>query len=130
MQDNKNGGGFSTWLARTMELRGVSGRQIARALKKDEGQVSQWKNGKSVPSTEECLRLGTILEVESPLRLLVNAGIISDEMAAHMGLKPLPIPEYDPERERMKKKIKSMAPREAWDGMLDAWEQTRKEQRR
>jgi hypothetical protein len=122
--------GFAQWLARTMELQGVSGRQIAKALGKDDSQVSGWKNPNkpSVPSTEECLRLGTILKVQSPMRLLVNAGHISEDLAREMGLKPLPIPKYDPEKERMIKKIKATgAPREAWDDMLQAWESSRKE---
>lgn len=115
--------GFSKWLAPTMELRGVSGRQIARALRKDEGQVSGWKNGKSVPNPDECLRIGAMLEVEDPVRLLVNAGHISDEMAKKMGKSPLPPPAYDPERERKLRKIKATgAPREVWDTMIAEWE--------
>jgi hypothetical protein len=123
-----NGKGFGEWLSRQMALQGVSGKQIAKTLGKDQGTISSWKTGKAAPTNaDDCLRLGTILKVESPLRLLINAGIISREVAKEMGLKPLPIPDYNPERERVIKKIKNAFPREDWDAMINAWESNRKE---
>lgn len=93
---------FGQWLDLTLMNRGLSGREVARALKVTDGAVSKWRQGVSVPHMDTIVRLARYLDITPPLRLAVTAGLID---GALVELEPLPSPEPTRHRQATRERI-------------------------
>ena len=71
---------FTLWLNRTMENRGYSQAELARAVGVGDAQVSRWRRGQVVPNVRSLQRLADTFGVPRAM-LDTLAGYPSDEVA-------------------------------------------------
>jgi transcriptional regulator with XRE-family HTH domain len=76
-----------SWLELKLRERGMSGRQLARAIGSDEGSVSRWIRGKYRPGCSVCLRIAGALGLD-PDEVLHGLGCISSELQPTTILAP------------------------------------------
>ena len=114
---------FATWLSTTMQSRGLSQAQIARAVGVADAQVSRWRRGQVVPTVRYLQRLAETLDVpRAELDRLAGYPVDSAGAAEGQGDDPERQAELRAYQARYAEVLRQQVPPALWRAYAEACE--------
>jgi transcriptional regulator with XRE-family HTH domain len=109
---------FPTWLAASMQSRGLSQAQLARSVGVADTQISRWRRGQVVPTVQYLQRLADAFGVDrAVLDRMVGLPVAEAEEA---GIEPAVEAELQAHQARLREVLQRRLPRTMWRAYMDA----------